>query len=56
MFYVHPYRLTNLSNICFYQVLLFEKVGNYNLLIPLWWYKLRYQLWRNRPNYSNLSA
>jgi hypothetical protein len=23
-----------------YQVLLFEKVGNYDLLIPLWWYKL----------------
>jgi hypothetical protein len=34
----------------------FEKDGNYDLLIPLWWYKLRYQLWRNHPNYSNLSA
>jgi hypothetical protein len=34
----------------------FEKDGNYGLLIPLWRYKLRYQLWRNRPNYSNLSA
>jgi hypothetical protein len=34
----------------------FRKDGNYDLLIPLWWYKLQYQLWQNRPNYSNLSA
>ena len=40
----------------FYQVFIFEKDGIYSLLIPLWWYELRYQLWRNRPNYSNLSA
>jgi hypothetical protein len=33
-----------------------KKDGIYSLLIPIWWYKLRYQLWWNRPNYSNLSA
>jgi hypothetical protein len=33
-----------------------KKDGNHGLLIPLWWYKFRYQLWRNRPNYFNLSA
>jgi hypothetical protein len=33
-----------------------EKVGDHDLLTSLWWYSLRYQLWRNRPNYSNLSA
>jgi hypothetical protein len=33
-----------------------KKDGIYSLLIPLWWYELRYQLWWNYPNYSNLSA
>jgi hypothetical protein len=32
------------------------KVGIYVLLLSLWWYLLRYQLWQNHPNYSSLSA
>jgi hypothetical protein len=34
----------------------FLKVGIHDLLLSLWWYLLRYQLWQNRPNYSSLSA